>query len=390
MDDTGSQTKSTLTVDDQYPDGIRIDSYLARTFPEHSRAFFQKCLTEHRVLINGRHPKRADNVCTGDVIDVFWPLLPTARLEPEPIPLDIMAEDKDVIVLNKPPGLVVHPAHGNTSGTLVHGLLFHAGAAFAEMADEEQRPGIVHRLDKDTSGAMVIAKNPVARLLLKDAFQRHLVEKTYLAIVLGAFDVPGDRIETDIGRHPVNRQRMAVVERGGKHAVTLFRVLGQNHGCSLLEVRILTGRTHQIRVHCAFINHPVLGDPVYGGRPRNAPLQAPRQMLHAWKIVFPHPHSKIMRQYMAPLPDDFRAALAALELPLIGEHQPPQDPLLDPETAPAAPLTPKTVDLKDDEEDDSTGQDDDRFQPDDGDGRPEDDDLHLTHDRDDQDDDEDQ
>ncbi len=286
MDDTGSQSKATLTVDDQYHDGIRIDAFLARAFPEHSRAFFQKCLAEHRVLVNGRHPKRADNVCTGDAIDVFWPLLPTAKLEPEPIPLDIMAEDKDVIVLNKPPGLVVHPAHGNTSGTLVHGLLFHAGAAFAEMADEEQRPGIVHRLDKDTSGAMVIAKNPVARLLLKDAFQRHLVEKTYLAIVLGAFDVPGDRIETDIGRHPVNRQRMAVVERGGKHAVTLFRVLGQNHGCALLEVRILTGRTHQIRVHCAFINHPVLGTPSMAAAPETPPSRPPAKCCMPGKSSF--------------------------------------------------------------------------------------------------------
>ena len=364
MGDNDSQSKSTLTVDDQYPDGIRIDAFLARTFPEHSRAFFQKCLAEHRVLVNGRHPKRADNVCTGDAIEVFWPLLPLDKLEPEPIPLDIMAEDKDIIVLNKPPGMVVHPAHGNTSGTLVHGLLFHVGAAFAEMADEEQRPGIVHRLDKDTSGVIVVAKNPVARLLLKEAFQRRLVEKTYLAIVLGSFDVSSGRIESDIGRHPVHRQRMAVVERGGKHAVTLFRVLGQNCGCSLLEVRILTGRTHQIRVHCASINHPVLGDHVYGGRPRNAPLQPPRQMLHAWKIVFPHPRSKIMRQYMAPLPDDFRAALAALELPPIGEHQPPQNPLLDPDAEPGSQLAKTPIDLMDDVEDDELLQDDDGLESD--------------------------
>jgi 23S rRNA pseudouridine1911/1915/1917 synthase len=301
------------------------------------------------------------------------------KLEPEPIPLDIIAEDKDVIVLNKPPGMVVHPAHGNTSGTLVHGLLFHAGAAFAEMADEEQRPGIVHRLDKDTSGGIVVAKNSTAQLLLKDAFQQRLVEKTYLAIVLGSFDVLSGRIEANIGRHPVNRQRMAVVERGGKHAVTLFRVLGQNHGCALLEVKILTGRTHQIRVHCAFINHPILGDHVYGGRPRNAPLQPPRQMLHAWKIVFPHPRSKIMRQHMAPLPDDFRDALAALELPLIGEHQPPQDPPLDPDAEPGSQLARPPVDLMDDVEED------DLLEPGDDDW-PENDDLSPNYDLDDDDD----
>ena len=358
MDDTGSQPKTTLAVDNQYADGIRVDSFLARSFPEHSRTFFQKCLAEHRVLINGRHPRRADNVCPGDTVDIYWPPQTLGQLEPEPVPLDILAEDRDVIVLNKPPGLVVHPAHGNTSGTLVHGLLFHLGDAFAAMADEEQRPGIVHRLDKDTSGAMIVAKHAAARQFLKETFKQHVVEKTYLAIVLGTFDVPGGRVETAIGRHPGNRLRMAVVERGGKHAVTLFRILGQNNGCALLEVRILTGRTHQIRVHCAHLNHPVLGDTLYGGQPRNAPYLAPRQMLHAWKLVFPHPHSKIMRQYMAPLPEDFRAALTALGLPLIGEHQAPRNPSLDEDSNPADATPRLPPDLGDDEENDEAEADD--------------------------------
>lgn len=235
-------------------------------------------------------------------------------------------EDDQVIVLNKPPGLVVHPAQGNTTGTLVHGLLFHDEGSFEEMSEDNQRPGIVHRLDKDTSGVLVVAKNYQARAYLKEAFKEHITEKTYLAIILGTPDEPIGLIENEIGRHPVHRMKMAVVEEGGKHAITRYRVLASASGCSLLEIRIFTGRTHQIRVHFSHLQHPVLGDSSYGGCPKDMPYPAPRQMLHAWKLVFPHPSSGVMRQYMAPLPDDFQLALSALGLPAIGKRPKPVNP----------------------------------------------------------------
>jgi len=317
-------------VGQEHREGIRIDLFLAQTWPEHSRVFYQKCLSEHRVLANGEHCRRATKVWPDDHIIIFWPPEEDKTLVAEDIPLDIIMEDEQVIVLNKPPGLVVHPAQGNTTGTLVHGLLHHDEEAFEDMSDDTQRPGIVHRLDKDTSGVLVVAKNLQARASLKDAFKEHVTEKTYLAIVIGCPDEPIGLIENDIGRHPGHRLKMAVVEEHGKHAITRYRVLASAGGCSLLEIRIFTGRTHQIRVHFSHLKHPVLGDALYGGCPKDMPYPAPRQMLHAWKLVFPHPANGVMRQYMAPLPDDFQQALSALGLPAIGMRPKPVNPPVPP------------------------------------------------------------
>jgi len=300
--------------------GLRIDQFLAKRFPQRSRVFFQTCIRQGLVQLNGRKCRRSSTVKTGYIVYLTWPDQPVYELQAEEITFGILFEDADILVISKPPNLVVHPAQGNLSGTLVHGLLFHDHENFANMTDETFRPGIVHRLDKDTSGVMVVAKNMTARRLLKEAFKERTVEKTYLTVVLGEFGTVTGTIENQIGRHPRNRMRMAVLPEGGKHALTKYRVLGTSTGCSLLEVRIFTGRTHQIRVHFAHLNHPVLGDQLYGGKREQSPIEVGRQLLHAWKLVFPHPSTGIMRQYMAPLPADFQQALAALGLPLVGEH----------------------------------------------------------------------
>ena len=320
-DETAERQLTECVVGDGFPEGVRVDLFLARQFEEYSRVFFQKCLDQNRVYLNGRPCQRSCKVWPGNVLEIDWPPAPNKTLSPENIPLDIIMEDDDVIVLNKPAGLVVHPAHGNLTGTLVQGLLYHDEEAFEEMTDDTMRPGIVHRLDKDTSGVLVVAKNMEARSYMKEVFKEHIVEKTYLTIVLGEFGAVTGTIEGNIGRHPTNRLKMAVLEEGGKPAITKYRVLATSNGCSLMEVRILTGRTHQIRVHFSNLNHPVLGDPVYGGCPKRVPYLAPRQMLHAWKIVFPHPRTHVMRQYMAPLPEDFLEALRNLDLPVITEHE---------------------------------------------------------------------
>ena len=301
--------------------GTRLDRFVSEAVEGVSRAAAAKLIESGCVLADGRPVGKSYQLTGAETVSVTLPEPEPIDAAPQDIPLDVVYEDADVIVVNKPSGLVVHPAHGNLTGTLVQGLLYHDEEAFEEMTDDTMRPGIVHRLDKDTSGVLVVAKNLEARAYLKDVFKEHVVEKTYLTIVLGEFGSVTGTIEGNIGRHPTNRLKMAVVEEGGKPAITKYRVLATSNGCSLLEVRILTGRTHQIRVHFSNLNHPVLGDPVYGGCPKRAPYLPPRQMLHAWKIVFPHPRTQVMRQYMAPLPEDFLEALRNLDLPVITEHE---------------------------------------------------------------------
>lgn len=310
-------------------DGLRLDQCLAGLVGGHSRAYFQKLIRNGDITLRERPCRRAETVHTGDEIRIRHPQERTPHIEAENVDFGILYEDDDILVINKPPDLVVHPAAGSRTGTLVHGLLFHDEESFGEMTDDNLRPGIVHRLDKDTSGVMVVAKNEEARRSLKAAFKERAVEKTYLALVIGEFGAVTGTIENEIGRNPRNRQKMAVVSEGGKHALTTYRVLGSANGCALLEVRIFTGRTHQIRVHFSYLNHPILGDGMYGGNRSGLLHEARRQLLHAWKLVFPHPRTGVMRQYMAPLPDDFAEALAALGLPMIGHalHEVPPPPL---------------------------------------------------------------
>lgn len=296
--------------------GLRLDQVLAHVWPNQSRTFFQKCITQGLVLVNASSCTSSQRLKNGDLVCVHWPELVETTLHGEDIPLDILLEDQYILLLNKQAGLVVHPGSGNPTGTLVQGLLYHNEGAFSEMNAEDLRPGIVHRLDKDTSGVLVVAKTPRAEAALKQSFKTHCTEKTYLAIAIGTFQQASGIIEGAIGRNPQHRQKMKVLAAGGKEATSKYRVLANAGDCTLLAVRILTGRTHQIRVHLASIQHPILGDPLYGGRPSRLPFLPARQMLHAWKLNFPHPETGEMIRCTAPLPGDFQQALQVLGLPL--------------------------------------------------------------------------
>ena len=290
--------------------GQRLDRWLAERLPEHSRAEIQRWIREGRVLVNDTQLKASYRVEPGDVIVVRMPAPRPSEIQPEPIPLDILYEDADLLVINKPAGMVVHPAPGRAhrTGTLVNAILGHTTAL---AVGGEQRPGIVHRLDKDTSGVILVAKNDQALRALQAQFKARTVEKAYLALVEGEIPITHGRVEAPIGRDPRRRQRMAVVPEGkGRPAVTEFTVRERLSGYSLLEVRPRTGRTHQIRVHLAYIGHPVVGDPVYGRRRRR--LYCPRQFLHAYRLGFRLPGSGEWAEFTAPLPRDLAEVLDRL------------------------------------------------------------------------------
>ncbi|MFA4944837.1 MAG: RluA family pseudouridine synthase [Lentisphaeria bacterium] len=297
--------------------GERLDLFLAHSLPQKSRAWFQQKIKDDQVSLNGKRARPSDAVKPGDAVTVHWPVERPFTLKPEKMDLDIILEDPDFFVINKPAGMVVHPAKGNWTGTLVQGLLAHAETEFAEMIDEEMRPGIVHRLDKDTSGALVIARTPDALTRLREAFKEHRTGKVYLALAAGGpFAAQSGKVEACIGRHLYDRKRMAVLKFGGKPSESHYAVVGEARGISLVRVCILTGRTHQIRVHLAHLKHPVLGDGLYGGRKQGLEPMPARQMLHSWKLSFPHPRTGATVEATAPPPADFLAALAALGLTL--------------------------------------------------------------------------
>lgn len=308
------------TVVPEFESGTRIDLFLTARFEDQSRAALQRFIRLGYATVNGAARKPSDTLRAGDRVRLNLPPASADEMPALNLDLDVLYEDDDILVINKPSGLVVHPTRAHTDDTLVNALLARDPETFRAMMDEEQRPGIVHRLDKDTSGAMVVAQTPEAWQALKAAFAGRQVEKTYLTVVLGEFGAKTGRFDGPIGRHPVDRKKMTVVRSGGKAATTLYRVLGTTEGLSLLEVRILTGRTHQIRVHFSCEKHPVLGDPLYGGRQRGLPVRATRLMLHAWKLTIPHPADGVMRQHMAPPPDDFRQLLRDARLPDVGSR----------------------------------------------------------------------
>jgi len=296
--------------------GERIDQALAALMPEHSRSRLQQWIRDGRVLVDGRTVRSADRVWGGEQLVVAPGKDPQhdAAL-PEAIALDIVHEDASVIVLDKPAGLVVHPGSGNWQGTLLNALLHHHPPIEAL-----PRAGIVHRLDKDTSGLMMVAKTLVAHTALVRALAARDVERIYHAIVIGMPAAAGE-IDRPVGRHPVHRVRMAVVA-GGRPALTRFRTLEALSGAALVECRLATGRTHQIRVHLESIGHPLLGDPVYGPRGgRLTPALAAasetlgRQALHAVELAFAHPGNGQPMRFRSPLPADVQAAHVALRLP---------------------------------------------------------------------------
>ncbi len=281
----------------------RLDVWLASRCPDLSRARVQKLIREGRVRIGGAAAKPAARVRPGDVVVIEIPAPEPSEVLPEDIPLDVLFEDDEVLAINKPPGLVAHPAPGHPSGTLVNAVLHHCRGRLSGIGGVE-RPGIVHRLDKDTSGIMLVAKTDVAHRSLARQLARREMRKTYMALVSGCPAAGSGRIEEPIARHPVDRQRMAVV-LGGRQAVTLYRVVERFSSSALLECDILTGRTHQIRVHLQWLRCPILGDAVYG----KAGGAAPRQMLHAWRLAFEHPTTGQALCLTAPLTPDFETLL---------------------------------------------------------------------------------
>jgi 23S rRNA pseudouridine1911/1915/1917 synthase len=291
----------------------RLDTFLRAKFPDVSRATIQRLLQEGRIRVNGRAVKPAHHPRAGETISIRWPEARADRAQPEKIPLDILHEDDDLLVLNKPAGLVVHPAAGHPEHTLVNALLHHCAGRLSGIGGVA-RPGIVHRLDKETSGCLVVAKNDSAHLKLSEQFAGRQVLKIYQAIVCGRMPRAAGEIIAAIARHPAQRKRMAVTRTGGRQARTSYRVLEQLQDVARVEMRLHTGRTHQIRVHLEHLGCPVLGDLVYGRR-QNLRLKeasgyvAPRQLLHAAKLALIHPRTQRRMTFAAPLPEDFAVAM---------------------------------------------------------------------------------
>jgi 23S rRNA pseudouridine1911/1915/1917 synthase len=283
--------------------GLRLDQALARLLPEESRSRLARLIDEGHVTVDGARVPGKRKVRSGEAVEVsLAPRQEESAFRPEAIALEIVHEDRDVLVVNKPAGLVVHPGSGNWDGTMLNALLHHAPAL-----EHLARAGIVHRLDKDTSGLLVVAKNEPAQHSLVKQLAARSVKRTYLALVRGKV-ARGGTIDAPVGRDPKHRTRMAVV-RDGKPAITHYRVKKSLPAHTLLECRLETGRTHQIRVHLASIKHPIEGDRVYGGRAKSA---FPRQALHAWKLEFDHPRGGKPVAFEAALPADFAALLEAL------------------------------------------------------------------------------
>lgn len=282
--------------------GIRVDRFLQARLPDHSRSAIQKWMEDGCVLVNGKSV--AKNYKLSGVCEVLVRIPEPQELQvrAENIPLDIVYEDDDLLVVNKPKGMVVHPAPGNSDGTLVNALLYHCKGSLSGI-NGVIRPGIVHRIDKDTSGLLMVAKNDRAHLGLAEQIKEHSFDRVYETVVYGQFKEDSGTVNAPIGRHPVDRKRMAVTASHSREAVTHFQVLERLNGFTHLRVQLETGRTHQIRVHMAYIGHPVAGDPVYG--PRKVISELHGQCLHAREIGFTHPVTGERMHFSSPLPDYF-------------------------------------------------------------------------------------
>ena len=289
--------------------GERADAALARLYPELSRSAAQKLLEDGQVTRNGKPVKKNEKLIAGDQLDVTLPEIREVAIEPENIPLDVVYEDSDVIVINKPKGLVVHPAAGHWSGTLVNALMYHCKDSLSGI-NGELRPGIVHRIDMDTSGLLIVAKNDFAHRSLAEQLKDHSLARTYECIVVGGFRQDSGTIDAPIGRHPVDRKRMAVTEKNSKPAVTHWQVLERFDRYTHLQCKLETGRTHQIRVHLSWQNHPLLGDQVYGHKKTELGMSS--QCLHARQLTFRHPRTGERVTVECPLPPYFEEVLKKL------------------------------------------------------------------------------
>jgi 23S rRNA pseudouridine1911/1915/1917 synthase len=312
--------------------GRRLDTVVASRLPDCSRSLAATLIANQTILVDQQAKKPGYRIKFGDRIQGHIPAPEPVNFEPEPIPLQILYQDSHIIVINKQPGIVVHPAPGHRNGTLVNALLYHCpdlGAIGGEI-----RPGIVHRLDKDTTGAMVVAKRADSQEELARQFKAREVRKKYLALVYGDVKSDTGEIKLPIGRHPVDRKRMSVTTRKGRTAETAWKVRERYKGATLLELILKTGRTHQIRVHCTAMGHPIVGDQVYHSRKwlkdinrfpsgdsssMTAQLQAiPRQMLHAWRLGFTHPHSGKEMTFEAPIATDMETVIEKLRRMALG------------------------------------------------------------------------
>lgn len=296
---------------DELDKGNRLDKFLAQNIPDQTRSFLSKLIEDGGAVVNGKEAAKNLKLKSGDEVSVTIPDPIEITTQPENIPLDIVYEDSDLIVVNKPKGMVVHPAPGNYNSTLVNALLYHCKGTLSGI-NGELRPGIVHRIDKNTSGLLIVAKNDNSHKILAQQIKEHSFTREYQAVVCGRLDENGC-VDAPIGRHPVDRKRMTVTQKNSKNAVTHYFIKKQYNGYTHIVCRLETGRTHQIRVHMSYIGHPVAGDDVYGGvRPDNVRYLI-GQCLHAYKIGFIHPTSGEYLEFSAPLPDYFSNFISFLE-----------------------------------------------------------------------------
>jgi len=300
---------------DESESGNRLDVFLSERIPGISRQYVQKLITEGAVTVNGLYKAKSHLVNTGELIDVVLPEPAPLSVHPENIPLKIIYEDDDILIIDKAKGMVVHPAPGNMGGTLVNALLFYCGDRLSSI-NGVLRPGIIHRLDKDTSGLLIVARNDCAHRRLASDLAQRLIKREYRAIIHNNIKTDAGTVDLPIGRDPNNRLRYAVVQRGGREAITHYKVLERYGEYSYLSIELETGRTHQIRVHMAYIKHPILGDKLYGSK--NNAFGVDTQMLHAGLIGFMHPSSGVYMEFLSPVPSEFEGVLTSLRKIICG------------------------------------------------------------------------
>lgn len=293
-------------------EGERLDKFLSIIYPDQSRSFFQKLIKENKILVNDKPEKANYRIKSDDLINITIPDAVETQIVPENIPIDIIYEDEDILIVNKPKGMVVHPSAGHYSGTLVNAIMYHCKDSLSGI-NGEIRPGIVHRIDMDTTGSLIVCKNDESHINIAEQIKVHSVNRIYEGIVIGNLKDDEGTIEGPIGRHPIDRKKMCINEKNGKPAITHYKVLERFGNYTYVQFKLETGRTHQIRVHMASIGHPLLGDQLYSsGKSPYKNLQG--QTLHAKTIGFIHPRTNEYVEFSAPLPDYFEKLLFLLKL----------------------------------------------------------------------------
>ena len=292
-------------------EGERLDKFLSTIYPDFSRAFFQKLIKNQKVWVNDQNQKASFPVQTDDLVKIEIPDAVETTIVPEDIPLDILYEDQDLLIVNKPKGMVVHPSAGHYTGTLVNAIMYHCKDSLSGI-NGEIRPGIVHRIDMDTTGSLIVCKNDEAHVDIAQQIKEHSVNRIYVGIVCGNVKDDEGTIEGPIGRHPIERKKMAINEKNGKPAITHYKVLERFGNYTYMQFKLETGRTHQIRVHMASIGHPLLGDALYSSN-RSTFKNLQGQTLHAQTIGFIHPKTGEYMEFSAPLPEYFKKLLSILQ-----------------------------------------------------------------------------